>query len=131
MFMKASRLKLRFDSAVGKCSVEDLWDLPLTSTVGKPNLDDIARQLNKQMKNGDDVSFVIKEKKTDEITSLKFDIVKYIIDVRLGENAAAAAVKDLKDKKQQLLSLVAAKEVEALGSKSIDELKAMIGSLGV
>ena len=31
MFQKASRLKLRFDSPKGLLSVEDLWDLPLTS----------------------------------------------------------------------------------------------------
>ena len=129
MFQKASRMKLRFETPQGKLSAEDLWDLPLTSSVGKANLDDIARGLNKLMKSGDDVSFVIKEKKSDEVTTIKFEIVKTIIDIRLAENDAASKARETKEKKQQILGLIAAKEIEKLGSQSIDDLKKMVEAM--
>lgn len=31
IFEQASRQKLRFETSAGKLSIEDLWDLPLTS----------------------------------------------------------------------------------------------------
>ena len=59
MFEQASRLKLRFTTARGSLSVEDLWDLPLTSTTGKPNLDDIAKSLNRELRaTSEETSFV-------------------------------------------------------------------------
>lgn len=123
MFEKASRQKIRFDSPKGMLTVEDLWDLPLSSGVGRANLDDIARALHKQTKSGDDVSFVVKERKSDETVQLKFDIVKHIIDVRLAENEANAKAQTLKEKKQYILGLIAQKELEADSAKSIEELK--------
>ena len=46
IFEQASRLKLRFPSPLGTLSTEDLWHLPLTSTTGKANLNDIGKALN-------------------------------------------------------------------------------------
>lgn len=129
MFEKASRLKLTFASSQGLLSVEDLWDLPLTSSKGRANLDDLARDLHKQLKNGEDVSFVNKETKSDPVIQLKFDIVKHVIEVKLAENEAAATARANAEKKQQLLGLIASKENEALAGKSLDELRAMIGQM--
>ena len=129
MFDKAFRQKLRFESPMGQLSVEDLWDLPLTARSGKANLDDIAKELHHQLKNGDDISFVIQSKKSDETIQLKFDIVKHIIDVRLAEQSAAETLRSNKDKKQQLLAIIAQKENEGLMNTSLDELKKMAESL--
>ena len=129
MFMKASRLKLRFDTPKGQLSVEDLWDLPLTSDTGKANLDDIARSIFKQLKATDDVSFVVKEQKSDEIVQLKMDIIKHIIDIRLVEKEAALLAKNNREKKQQILQIIAQKENEQLAGSSLDELKALAASL--
>jgi len=129
MFDKAFRQKLRFESSMGQLSVEDLWDLPLTARSGKANLDDIAKELHHQLKNGDDISFVIQSKKSDETIQLKFDIVKHIIDVRLAEQSAAETLRSNKDKKQQLLAIIAQKENEGLMNTSLDELKKMAESL--
>lgn len=43
IFEQASREKVRFQTQVGQVSVEDLWELPLSSKANKPNLDDIAK----------------------------------------------------------------------------------------
>jgi len=129
MFEKASRMKLRLDSPKGLLNVEDLWDLPLVSNTGKANLDDIAHTLNKQLKSSDDVSFVIKEQKSDERVQLGFDIVKHIIDVKLAENEAYALAKANKEKKQMLLGIIAQKENEKLLQMPMEELKKIVDSM--
>lgn len=129
MFEKAARLKLRFDTSKGPLSVEELWDLPLISDNGKINLDDVARGLNNKLKSENNVSFVLKENKSDEITQLKFDIVRRIIEVRLLEEAAAKKARENKIQKQKLLQLIAEKQDESLKGKTIEELMKMIGEL--
>lgn len=129
MFEKASRQKLRFDTSVGQITTEDLWALPLTSATGKTNLDDIARGLHKQLKNGDDVSFVDVAKKSDAVAQLKFDIVKYVIETRLAENEAKSQASAKADKKQRILQIVSEREDDALRSASVDDLKAMLAAM--
>lgn len=129
MFEKASRLKLRFETIRGLISTEDLWDLPLTST-NKVNLDDIAKALYKQLKEQTDVvSFVDDTQKADELTQLKFDIVKQVIGVKKAENAAAADARAKADKKQQILGLIAQKQNEQLSTSSIEDLQKMLTDL--
>lgn len=122
MFDKASRLKLRFQTPAGQLSVEDLWDLPLSSATGKANLDNVAKELWQKLKQNDVPSFVARATGTDDVTQLKFDVVKHIIDIRLAESDQASAAKANKEKKQQILAIIAQKQNEALGAKSIDEL---------
>lgn len=129
MFERATRGKVRYETPKGYLSVEDLWDLPLTSRTNKANLDDIARGLNKQLKETDEESFVVKRRSENEEVRLKFDIVKYIIDVRLQENEEADKKAAIKQKKERLLTIIAQKEDEQLLGTSLDELKAMAESL--
>ncbi len=129
MFEKASRLAIRFATAKGEITVEDLWVLPLTSAAGRANLDDIARDLYNQLKETNAVSFVNPAVGADPIVQLKFDVVKHIIDVRVAENAAAAVAKANKDKKQALLGVLAQKENEALLAMPLDELRKQIEAL--
>lgn len=130
MFEKASRFKFRFQTPQGAIGVEELWEIPMTGRRGgQANLDDIARDLHKQLKSGDDVSFVLKEKKSDAVTQAKFDIVKHVIDVRLAENEAALKVRENAERKQRILSLIAEKQDKALSEKSEAELRALAESL--
>jgi hypothetical protein len=129
MFEKISRLKLRFDSGKGLLSVEDLWDLPLSSEAGKVNLDSIAVSLYNELKNESTVSFVSTVSKAKGLLQLKFDAVKHILDTRLAENAIAANARVNAAKKQDLLALIARKEGVELESKSLDDLKAMVAAL--
>lgn len=129
MFAFATRKKFRFDTCKGQVTVEDLWDLPLTATNGRPNLDDIAKELYKKMKDENEMSFVkptSQVSKEFNIIKAKFDIVKYIIDVKLAEAEAAKKAKETKARNQRILGLIAQKEDEALASKSKEELLAML-----
>lgn len=125
MFEKASRLRLRFNGvAPGKLTVEDLWRLPLS---GKGVcLDSVAKALNKQLKDTEEESFVVKKSAVDEETTLKFNIVKRIIEVRLAEAEAAKEKREKSEKRQKILGILADKEDEDLKGKSVDELKALL-----
>lgn len=129
MFEKVSRLKLRFESSVGNLTTEDLWDLPLTSTKGRPNLDDVARTIHKQLKDGENISFVNEISTANTTLQLKLDVVKHIISAKVAENAAERAASDNRDKKQRILQVMAEKQSAALSSASMEELQAMLNSL--
>ncbi len=128
MFEQAVRQKLRFDTSRGMLSVEDLWDLPLTSQRGD-NLNDIAKALNREMKAEADEDFVNPVSAPNDRLKLAFDIVKHIIDVRLTENLAVRSESERREKKARLLELIAQKQDESLAAKSVEELTAMVESL--
>lgn len=126
-FEKASRLKLRFDTPRGQLTVEDLWDLPLTSTTNKPNLDEVAKSLHRELRaTAEATSFVTPAAPSHTDTlQLGFDIVKHVIDVRIAERDKALEATKRRETKQKILEIVAAKEDESLRGKSLEELKAM------
>jgi hypothetical protein len=129
MFEEAARLKLRFQTDRGLLTVEDLFDLPLTSKTGAPNLDSIAIALDREIRNtSETVSFVNAEgsSEVNKVLNLKFDIVKHIIGVRIAERDAAAGEQKRREDKQKLLAIIARKQDEQLEGKSLDELVAMV-----
>jgi hypothetical protein len=75
------------------------------------------------------VSFVVKDRKSDSVVQLKFDIIKHIIEVRLAENEANAKARQNGEQKQRILQLIADKQDEALKGKSLEELHTMITEL--
>ena len=129
-FELAARSKLRFESPKGLLSAEDLWDLPLTSKAGQANLDDIAKNLNRSLKEADgEVSFVKPVVKTSDTMQAKFDIVKYVIDVKVAERDTAAEAADKAAKKQKLMELIAAKQDAALTALGVEDLQKMLADL--
>ena len=131
MFEQASRLKLRFDTPVGLINVEDLWDLPLTnkaSHVVGHNLDDLARDLSKRVAETEE-SFVEKPAPKDVETSLRFEIVKRVIKVRLEERDKAKAALQKKAKKQKILEILASKEDKTMQDMSEEDLRKMLEEL--
>lgn len=129
MFEKAARLKIRFQTSKGLLSVEDLFDLPLTSATGKTNLDDIARGLHAQVKSDDNISFVTPAQKASEELVLAFEIVKHVIAVRIAERDAEATAREVREKKQKIMSLIEQKKDEALSAQSLEELMKQLEAL--
>lgn len=131
LFTTATRKKFRFNSPQGPLSVEDLWDLPLTST--RPNtadLDTIAISLDKQVKEtGSTTSFVKKTTKTNEEARMKFDIVLHVIQVKQEEAEAAATKRETAEKKQKIMEILAQKQDASLAEKSVEELTALLQAM--
>lgn len=125
-FVLASRMKLRFETAKGLLSIEDLWDLPLDR--GRVNLDDIAIRLSRELK-GDTESFVNKAKSENVELKAKFDVVVHIIETRLKEADDAKQLQVRSEKKHQILEIIARKENKDLEEKTLDELKGLLANL--
>ena len=128
MFEKASRLKLRFESVVGMLTAEDLWDLPLTSKKSA-SLDGVAKKVSTLLKASEEESFVVKTSKPNEVLQLKLDVVKQVIAVRLEESEAKAKAEERRSKKQKILGLIAKKQDEELGDRSVEDLKKMLDEI--
>lgn len=127
MFEQASRLKIRFSTTKGALAVEDLWELPLTSRTTNANLDDIARHINRALKDeGEEISFVDPSTPRDSKLTLAFNIVKRVIEVRKQERDAAAARAKSAEKRQAILAIIAHKEGEALSNTSMEDLRKML-----
>lgn len=127
IFEQATKLKLRFATNKGNISVEDLWDLPLTST-RHMSLDALARALNREVKETQEESFVIKAAATNSIAVLKFDIVKHVIGVRLAENEVKLKAAETKQRNARILALIGEKQDDALKGKTIEELEALLSA---
>lgn len=130
MFEIAARKKVRFDTSRGMMSVEDLWELPLTSTKNNPNLDDIARNLHRQLNNGENVSFVHGTNMSDSQVQFKFDLVRHIIDTRLEENKIRSESQERATKKQALLAIMAERQSADIRNLPMEDLQKMIDELG-
>lgn len=132
MFEKASRLKLRFSSPVGSLSVEELWDLPLTSKSAQANLDDIAKSLDKKIREQGEKSFVLDAPADGGANSknqLRFDIVLYIIGVKKAEADAKKLEVSKREQRQKIMALIAEAEDQELRSKGLDELRKALEEL--
>ncbi|RLB78970.1 MAG: hypothetical protein DRH06_00330 [Deltaproteobacteria bacterium] len=128
LFEKASKNKLRIATTKGFLSVEDLWDLPLTSQTTS-SLDSIARDLSKLVKEGEEESFVTETSKASEDVVALFDIVKHIIAIRLEENKKIRDASRRKHQKQAILAIMADKQTDELKGKSLSELQDLVDAL--
>jgi len=131
IFEQATRLKLRFESPKGFLAVEDLWDLPLTTTIpaNRACLNEVAKAINRQLKDSAEEDFVNPVTQADERLQLKLNIVKHIIAVKQVEIAAAHAASEKRQKKERLLELIARKQDEKMAGQSEEELQKMLAEL--
>ena len=129
IFELATKNKLRFASSRGLLTVELLWDVPLRSG-DDFNLNAVAKVANKAWKDLDDESFV-KTAKTPEHARREtaLQVVKYIIEAKLAEDAAAKKRAENKIEMAKLLQILAEKQDGKLSALSEKELQRRIAAL--
>lgn len=130
IFEYAARNKLRFASARGELTAEQLWDVPLRSK-DDFNLNAVARGASKAWKDVSEDSFV-ETAKTPEHTRREaaLELVKYVIGAKLAEEDAAKKRADNKVEKERLLAILAEKQDGKLSELSEKELQRRIAALG-
>lgn len=122
LFEQATRLQLRFESARGALSVEDIWRLPLSE------LDTLAIAANKRFKESQEESFIAKPSDANKLLELKLNVLKHIISVKLDEQEQAKARAEKNARRDQIQQALAERRNEDLKSKSAEELQAMLDS---
>ena len=122
MFEVATRTKMRFPFK-GMISVEDLWDLSVQ------NLDKVFKALNSQRKEAQEESLLNTKSSEDERLDTQIEIVKYIVNIKLEEQAARVKDAENKEKKQKIMALMAKKDDEAMENMSKEELQRLLDEL--
>ena len=129
IFEQATRRAIRFESAKGDLSVEQLWDLPLQSR-NQFDLDTVAKTVNRQLNAVTEESFVsVQENPAKETLSLKLEIVKHIISVKLQEAEEARNRANKASEKEKLLRLLDEKQNEALRALTPEEIQERLKAL--
>lgn len=130
IFEYATRNKLRFASAKGDLTTEQLWDVPLRSSDGF-NLDAIAKNANRAFKEATEESFV-SSTRTPAVTRLELTLetVKRVIEVKIADEELAKKRAANKDEKEKLLAILAKKQEGKLDELSEKELQRRIAALG-
>lgn len=120
IFTNASRKKYRFNHK-GVIATEDLWDLPLK------DLDGIYKTLRKQEKvENEEESLLTTKTAADTELSEKIAIVKFIVQTKQEEAAAAMNAKVKADRRQEILAVIDKKKKAALDEMSIEDLAKML-----
>lgn len=129
IFEYATRNKIRFASARGELSIEQLWDVPLRSK-DDFNLNTVAQTVNRAMKAASEESFVETARTALHVKlETTLEIVKHVIGVRLAEEEAAKKRAENKADKERLLAILAEKQAGKLSELSEKELQKRIAAL--
>lgn len=129
IFEQASRKALRFECAKGSLPTELLWQLPLTSANGV-SLDSLAIGVNRELRELEQDSFVAtKPNPVKAELSLKLDILKHIIGVKVAERNEAAAKTERAAEKQKLLAALEQRQNAELAALPAEELQKRIAAL--
>lgn len=132
IFETATRRKLRFRSAVGALSTEQLWDLPLL--VKNPGsaacLNSVAKDVSRDLKEVTEESFVeVRPNPAKAELELKLEIVKHVIAARIEEQEKAKASAERAEKRRKLLDALSSKEEQELSSKSKEDILKELAAL--
>lgn len=134
IFELATRQKLRFASAKGDLTTEQLWDLPLlisspTRDV-KVDLDTLARSINHELKAQAEESFVsTKANPLKAQLELKLEIIKYIIADRLAAAEKAKKASDNRAERERLMDVLKRKQDQELENLSPEEIQKRLDAL--
>lgn len=125
----AARNKIRFTSARGELSVEQLWDVPLRSN-DDFNLNMVAKAANNAVKKINEENFVEAKRTSQHVrVETALEIVKHVIEVKLADEAAAKKRAENRVEKEKLLAILAEKQDGKLSELSEKELRRRIAAL--
>ena len=129
LFMQATREKFRFQSNKGDLSVEQLWDMPLTSCTGF-DLDTVAKAVNSDLKGANEESFV-NTTNNPAVSRLqnKLEVVKAIIEIKLAEAEAAKKRAEKAAERQRLMEVLHSKKDQELQGLSVEEIERRLSQL--
>ncbi len=129
IFKQATKLKLRFSSVRGDLTVEDLWDLPLTSK-SNLSLDGVGKPIQKVLRESDEDSLVdVPTTSKNELNSLRLAIIKEIISVKQEENLIKQNQAAIESQKALLKQALASKKVDEINSLSVEEIEKRLASM--
>ena len=129
LFEYASQNKLRFPSIKGLLAAEQLWDLPLTAGNGF-SLDAVARQVNADLKEISEESFVSTANPERPVLEAKLDIVKHIIAWKQEQNALKRDAATKAEQREKLRQILRDKKDKSLENLTEAELEARLTELG-
>ena len=128
MYKQGIIAKVRFNSQKGQIAMEDLYDLPLTSARGV-SLDGLAKDVNRELKNSAEESFVTDASKASSELQLKLDILKDVIAFKKEQSENKKSAVANKAKKEKIKEILAKKQDDGLESMSEADLNKMYESL--
>ena len=129
LFLQATREKFRFESLKGDLSVEQLWDLPLTSRTGV-DLDTVAKAVNADLKASNEESFVnVNNNPAVSRLQAKLEVVKAIIEVKLVQAEAAKKRAEKAAERQRLMEVLHSKKDQELQGLSVEEIERRLSQL--
>lgn len=123
IFKYAVKNKMRF-SYKGVCTVEDLYDIPLSG------LDKMYGELKKQQKSFGEDSLLNKKSSEEKEIGIKIEIIESIVADRLADIDKAKKVQQTRERNRRIAQIIADKEDAALNDMSLEDLKAMLASDG-
>ena len=129
LFLQATREKFRFESCKGDLSVEQLWDLPLTSRTGF-DLDTVAKAVNTNLKSSNEESFVnVSNNPAVSRLQVQLEVVKAIIEVKLAQAEAAKKRAEKSAERQRLMEVLHSKKDQELQGLSVEEIERRLAQL--
>lgn len=129
IYKEASISALRFPSIKGSLSVEQLWEMPLTSRTGF-DLDNVAKTVNAALKEEAEESFVEKSTNPRKVQlQLMLDILKDVISTKQDFAKKASKQKANATEKARLLEVLHGKKDQELQALTPAEIQARIDAI--
>jgi hypothetical protein len=131
MYEVALRKGVRFPSVKGDINLEQLWEAPLISKKDDFSLNNIAKGINKALKDVSEEDFVGSGRKKPEQTKLEMqlDLVKRVIGVKQDEEDRSKKRAANAQKRSKILEAMEIKEDSKLDGMSMAKLKQELAAI--
>lgn len=122
-FVKGTRDKVRFRTTKGNLTIEDAWDL------SPEDIDPILVKIDEEVKSSATKSFIKVPTAANAEAKLKFEILKFILDVKLAEKEKAQKAKEKRVEKERLTEQLAKIQNKKLDGLTEEEVTARLLAL--